>query len=195
MIEGQAEFGLELTPVTIERLADYFELVLEHNTFLHLVGPCTPEEFAVRHILESMTLLEFLPQGSSFADVGTGAGLPAIPCLIAREDLSAVLIESKGKKVRFLELAAEKLSLGGRCEIVDRQFEEAEARGVGYFTCRALDKFAEKLPGMLKHFKHARFLLFGGPRIAKVLEKHGRKFESRLMPLSNNRFLFVESRN
>ena len=94
---------MELSASSVERLADYYELVQEHNPLLHLVAPCPPEEFAVRHILESLTLLEYLPTGAKFADVGAGAGLPSIPCLLVRDDLRSVLIESKEKKARFLE--------------------------------------------------------------------------------------------
>ena len=59
----QSTFGLKLPDDAIERLADYYDLIQEHNEFLHLVGPSTPEEFATRHILESLTLLEYLPHG------------------------------------------------------------------------------------------------------------------------------------
>ena len=64
-------------------LADYYELVQANNPLLHLVAPSSPEEFAVRHVLESLALLKFLPERAKFADVGAGAGLPSIPCLIA----------------------------------------------------------------------------------------------------------------
>ena len=56
--DNQALFGTELADDAVERLADYYDLIQEHNEFLHLVAPTTPEEFATRHILESLTLLE-----------------------------------------------------------------------------------------------------------------------------------------
>src|SRR5262245_63592218 len=97
---NQAAFGIAISEEAIERLADYFELVQAGNPLLHLVAPCSAEEFATRHILESLTLLEHLPPNARFADVGAGAGLPSIPCLIARDDLRATLIESKEKNTR-----------------------------------------------------------------------------------------------
>ena len=117
---NEASFGLALSDDTLARLADYYELVIEHNPILHLVGPCSPEEFATRHILESLTLLEYLPTEARFADVGPGAGLPSIPCLIARDDLHAVLIESKEKKAQFLRATFEACGLGERAEVIDR---------------------------------------------------------------------------
>jgi len=188
---NQAEFGLKLADDAIEILADYFELVQEHTPILHLVGPSTPEEFAIRHILESLTLLEFLPLNTNFADVGTGAGLPSIPCLIVREDLKGVLIESKKKKTKFLELAADRLKLKNRVRILTRQFHESDPAECQIITCRALDKFTEKLARMLRWSMRRKLLLFGGPNLRDALETQKVRFEEKLMPLSEQRFLYI----
>ena len=58
----QAAFGIHLEATVVERLADHFDIVTEYNPLLHLTGPATPEEFAIRHVFESLTLLEFLPE-------------------------------------------------------------------------------------------------------------------------------------
>jgi 16S rRNA (guanine527-N7)-methyltransferase len=187
----QGEFGLELTEAQINKLADYFELVEEHNPLLHLVAPCSPEEFAVRHILESLTLLEYLPEGARFADVGTGAGLPSIPCLLVREDLSAVLIESKVKKTGFLQKVLAKCEIGGRAELINRQFSEIQRPDVSYVTCRALDKFVQNLPRLLKWSGDCTLLFFGGPSLRDEMARRNVRFTEKLMPLSEQRFLFV----
>jgi len=189
--DHQDAFGIELRNHAIERLADYYELVREHNPLLHLVAPCPADEFAVRHILESLTLLEHLPEGSRLADVGTGAGLPSIPCLIVRDDLHAVLIESKEKKAKFLENAIKNLGLNDKAEIVNRQFEEADPNDCKFVTCRALDKFTEKLPRLIKWSGKRRSLLFGGPTLGKTLRKCHVPFSAELMPMSRQRFLYV----
>jgi len=188
---NEAAFGLKLSDETIERLADYYDLVQEHNPILHLVGPCSAEEFAIRHMLESLTLLEHLPANARFADIGAGAGLPSIPCLVCRDDLSAVLIESKEKKTKFLELAIDRLGIGDRGEIVNKQFEEVTEKDFSYVTCRALDKFTEKLPRLLKWTGDRQFLFFGGPAIEEALVRMKQPFDMKLMPLSNQRVLFV----
>src|SRR3954454_18994581 len=140
LIDRQHEFDIDLDEQQRESLADFYDLIQEHNPILHLVGPCSPEEFATRHILESLTLLKHLPADATIADVGTGAGLPSIPCLLARNGMSAVLIESKLKKVSFLKEALPALGLRERAVVIGRQFEEAEAGDAGFVTCRALDK-------------------------------------------------------
>ena len=189
----RSAFGLELPDVAIERLADYYELVQEHNPILHLVGPSSPEEFAIRHILESLTLLEHLPQNAKFADVGTGAGLPSIPCLIVREDLRALLIESNEKKTKFLDLAIQKLDLSRRASVITRQFHEIDPADCQLVTCRALDKFTEKLPRLLKWTMRRRLLLFGGENLKTALQENRVRFTQRLMPLSEQRFLYVST--
>src|SRR5690606_6592464 len=127
-----------------ERLFLFFNIVQRENALLHLVAPGTIDDFVVRHILESLFLLPFLPENAKFADVGTGAGLPSIPCLLVRDDLSATLIESKEKKSRYLEAAIAELNIAGRAAVIDRQFEETTP-DAGFVTCRALDKFTKKL--------------------------------------------------
>lgn len=191
MRSRQGEYGLELKDEVIGRLADYYEVVQEHNPILHLVAPSTAEEFATRHVLESLTLLEYLPENARFADVGAGAGLPSVPCLIARDDLSAMLIESKEKKTNFLEEAAEKLDFGDRVQIVNRQFDEVTPEGFSYVTCRALDKFTEKLPRLLKWAKGRTLLFFGGNNLREALTKQKLEFTEKLMPMSEQRFLFI----
>lgn len=187
----QPVFNLTLSETNILALTEYDELVQKHNEILHLVAPCSPEEFAVRHVLESLTVLAFLPENSSFADVGTGAGLPAIPCLIVRDDLRGVLIESKLKKADFLQEALTKCNLDTRAEIINRQFEEVQKPDTSYILCRALDKFTKKLPKLLKWSAASDLLLFGGNALRDELRKNGVNFTENLLPMSEQRYLFI----
>ncbi len=191
---NQQNFDISLTAEKQNELADYYEFVQKHNEILHLVAPCSPEEFTVRHILESLTLLEFLPKNAKFADIGAGAGLPSIPCLIVREDLHGVLIESKLKKVSFLRQVLVECNLENRAEILDRQFEELPKSGVSFVLCRALDKFTQKLPKLLKWSGDCDLLLFGGNNLRGELQQNGVKFQEKLMPMSEQRFLFISKR-
>ena len=187
----QPVFGIELTEANISALVDYYALINEYNAILHLVAPMSAEEFAIRHILESLTLLKYLPPKTRFADVGTGAGLPSIPCLLVRDDLKAVLIESKEKKVNFLKTAVKTLGLSSRVQVVNRQFEEIDPGNCEYVTCRALDKFTEKLPRLLKWSMRRGLLLFGGNNLKEALKNQKVKFDVKLMPSSEQRFLFI----
>ena len=187
----QKTFDIDLSHASVESLADYYDLVQQNNLLLHLVAPCSSNEFAVRHVLESLTLLEHLPQKARFADVGAGAGLPSIPCLLVREDLSAKLIESKQKKSRFLDLAVGRLGLTARATVINSQFYETDIGDCHYVTCRALDSFTERLPRLLKWAKGKSLLLFGSDNLASALTKSGQAFDQQLIPLSERRFLLI----
>ncbi len=191
LLAEQSAFGLDLYDEQITRLEALHSLILEHNPILHLVGPCSDKEFAVRHVLESLSLLKHLPIKATVADIGTGAGLPSLPCLLVREGLNAILIESKEKKVKFLEESIDRLGLTGRVRLINKQFEETEAGEARFVTCRALDKFTKKLPRLLKWSGDRGLLFFGGENLAAELQANRVKFVQELMPLSERRYLFV----
>ncbi|HVF47450.1 MAG TPA: RsmG family class I SAM-dependent methyltransferase [Pyrinomonadaceae bacterium] len=191
LLTHQQAFGLLLSGEHITRLTGYYELVQENNPVLHLVAPCTPEEFAVRHILESLMLLEHLPRNSTFADVGAGAGLPSIPCLLVRDDLKALLIESKERKAAFLEKAVLSIGIADRTSVVNRQFSETDPAGCDIITCRALDRFTMRVPRMLKWAGPRTMLLFGGKNLEHAIQEQRKLYSRYLMPLSDQRFLFV----
>ena len=186
LISNMASFDLDLSPETVTQLAEYYSLLTRWNDRLHLVAPCTPEEFAVRHVLESLLLLKHLAGNASVADVGSGGGLPIIPCLIARPDLEATLIESSQKKVVFLREVLNRLGL--RAEIIARPFEDVPAPPVSFVTCRALDRFMEKLPALMNWApRGSTLLLFGGDALGNQLKN----FEQILIPKSERRYLFL----
>ena len=115
------------------------------------------------------------------------SGSPSIPCLVARDDLGAVLIESKEKKTNFLREVIDALEV--KAEVINRQFSEIEPPNVEYIVCRALDRFVNNLPRLLKWAKKRKLLLFGGPTLMAELDKLGRKYSGKLMPLSDQRYL------
>ena len=187
-------FGVSLSTEKIFNLAKYYELIEKHNAQLHLVAPSDTETFVTRHILESLYAEKFLPKNAKFADLGTGAGLPAVPLLIARKDLRGVLVESKLKKANFLEEVLAECKLQDRAEILDRQFEELPKPDVSCVLCRALDKFTQKLPRILKWSGNCTLLFFGGNALREEVQKNGVKYEQKLLPLSEQRFLFISQK-
>ena len=187
LISSQSVFEVDLSAEAHTKLSAYYSLLTRWNARLHLVAPCSPEEFATRHVLESLMLLKHLPQEAKIADIGSGAGLPIIPCLIARPDLHATLIESSQKKSVFLR---ETLNTVGRtATIIAKPFEEVPTPEVSFVTCRALDQFVEKLPEIMEWApRRSSLLLFGGETLR---EKLSRETLSIKIPLSERRFLFV----
>ena len=186
LVSNMGSFNLDLPAETITRLGEYYSLLTRWNDRLHLVAPCSPEEFAVRHVLESLLLLRYLPSNATVVDIGSGGGLPIIPCLIARPDLEATLIESSQKKVVFLREALNRLGL--RAVVLAQRFEDVSPPPVSFVTCRALDQFMQKLPALINWAPSgSTLMLFGGEALGKQLKN----FEQILIPRSEKRYLFL----
>jgi 16S rRNA (guanine527-N7)-methyltransferase len=186
----QARISVEAT----ERLSEYYLLLTKWNPRLHLVAPCSPREFATRHVLESLMLLPHLPQNATVADVGSGAGLPIIPCLIARPDIRATLIESSKKKAVFLREALNRTETTS-ATVIAKLFEETATPDVSVITCRALEQFTAKLPKLIEWSPQAiTLLLFGGEELRKSIAEQGLSYSAVHLPNSTRRFLFVINR-
>jgi len=187
-----ASYAVTLTAPALAGLAIYYELLDLWNARVHLVAPCSPEEFATRHILESLVLLKHLRANARVAEVGAGAGLPIIPCLIVRSDLSAILIEASQKKAVFLREALNQTGTAARAKVISERFENFAAPPADFVTCRALERFEEMLPHLLAWAPaKATLLLFGGKRLGTRIESLGFASTSELMPRSKGRFLFI----
>ncbi len=188
-------FDVELTEEIISGLKEYYETVFSWNAALHLIAPCSPAEFAVRHVLESMVALRFLHEGARVADVGSGAGLPVIPCLIARKDLRATLIEATTKKAVFLREVLKRVVGRDRARVINQRFEEVQTPEADFITCRALERFSEKIPDLVMWSAPAHtLLLFGGESIREAIERLSLPYTDIILPESERRFLFVVKR-
>jgi 16S rRNA (guanine527-N7)-methyltransferase len=107
---GLEAMRLALPGPAQSRLLDYLELLALWNRAYNLTGVRDPLEMVARHLLDSLAMLPYV-RGTSLADLGSGAGLPGIPLAIARPGLQVTLIDSNGKKTRFLREARRTLSL------------------------------------------------------------------------------------
>lgn len=189
---GGATFGLTIRDSDLQALTDYYSLVMKWNERLHLVAPCSPREFAIRHVLESLLLLRHLPLNASIVDVGSGAGLPSIPCLLVRDDLKATLIESSQKKGVFLQEALRAVRPADRAQLTVARFENIPSPRADFVTCRALDRFEDALPRLVQWApSNATLLLFAGHGVRKRIESLFSNVQVELIPQSEQRFLII----
>ncbi len=195
-LKNQAtNFRISLTASQLDSLSKYYQILNAWNSRLHLVAPSSPKVFATRHVLESLLLLDYLPEGARVADIGSGAGLPIIPCLISRPDIHAVLIEASKKKAIFLREALNETATSGRASVIAERFENLEPPEVGFVTARALERFEQILPQLLSWAPTpGKLLLFGGEGLGKKIEDSGFGASKALIPKSQKRFLFVISK-
>lgn len=130
---GIAALGLELPGMAVDRLLDYQALLQRWNAAYNLTAVREPEQMISRHLLDSLAILPYV-RGASLADLGTGPGLPGIVLAIAAPGRQILLVDSNGKKVRFLREAIRSLKLEGvsavqsRVEAVEGQFDCVTAR-------------------------------------------------------------------
>lgn len=191
-----ARMGAQLDAEATGRLREYYEQVSRWNVRLHLVAPCSPTEFATRHVVEALFAVPYFPADARVADVGSGAGLPIIPCLIVRPDLQATLIESSAKKSIFLRETLRSIAPRSNAVIVNRRFEMTETPAVDVITCRALDRFMEKFPSLV-HWSppSSTLLFFGGHSLRQQIEAAGLPFSTVHLPESEQRYLFIVKRD
>ncbi|MDE2154730.1 MAG: 16S rRNA (guanine(527)-N(7))-methyltransferase RsmG [Xanthomonadaceae bacterium] len=130
---GIAGLGLTLPAEAVPRLLDYQALLERWNAAYNLTAVRDAAEMITRHLLDSLAILPHV-QGATLADLGTGPGLPGIPLAIAVPGREILLVDSNGKKVRFLREAIRALKLDGvravqsRVEDVQGQFDCITAR-------------------------------------------------------------------
>jgi 16S rRNA (guanine527-N7)-methyltransferase len=190
------DFGIELTGAQVELLSDYYESLLKWNERLHLVAPCSPEQFAIRHVLESLLLLTHLSPGATVLDVGSGGGLPIVPCLLVREDLRVTLIESSKRKTVFLREALRLMKSAERAQVINARFEEVEFPPSDFMTCRALDRFSQLLPQLIQRVHpKTTMLLFAGEMLRQQIQSLIPSAASERLPHSEKRFLVIACQN
>ncbi|GAB4191547.1 MAG: 16S rRNA (guanine(527)-N(7))-methyltransferase RsmG [Wenzhouxiangellaceae bacterium] len=107
---GLAQLKMNLAPGQHDQLLEYLELLLHWNRAYNLIAVAPRDVLVARHLLDSLAVLPYL-QGESAADLGTGAGLPGIPLAIAAPERRWMLVDSAGKRIRFLRHVCRELEL------------------------------------------------------------------------------------
>ncbi len=141
--ENLTLLGVTLAPDRLEALDRYAGLLVEWNRKMNLTAITSPQGIAVLHFADSLALLPLLPPtpGARLIDVGTGAGFPALPLLIARPDLQVTLLDGLNKRLTFLQAVLTELGLtaqlcharaeeAGRDPALRERFDLATARAV-----------------------------------------------------------------
>ena len=108
--QGMEQMGQAITESEQDRLAGYLRLLLKWNSAYNLTAVRDPQEMVVRHLLDSLSVLPYI-SGQALLDAGTGPGLPGIPLAIMQPGRRFTLLDSNGKKIRFVRQAALELEL------------------------------------------------------------------------------------
>ncbi len=127
--ETKAAFGLMLTPAQAEACERYAALLTEWNERVNLTAIRAPEEVRRKHFLDSFSCVQaFSKPPESLVDVGSGAGFPGLALKILYPDLRLTLVESVGKKAKFMELVVQELGLKNVTVLAKRAEEVGQDR-------------------------------------------------------------------
>ncbi len=167
--DGARAIGVELDEPRAAKLITHLDLLDEWGERMNLTAIRERDQQLTKHVLDSLSVLPFL-RGTRVADVGSGAGFPGIPLAVVAPALHFTLIESTGKKCRFLERVRDQLGLAN-VEVVQSR-AEAHKPAARYDTviARAVGPLAELV-------RYAGHLVAGGGRL---LAMKGRYPESEL---------------
>ena len=142
---GVTRLGLDVPANVIDSLITYMELLKEWSGTYNLIAPKERDFLLARHVLDSLSIAKWLKDGS-LLDVGTGAGLPGLPLAIVKPDMQATLLDSAGKKIRFIRHVGRTLKIANIHPLHQRVEDLDQDQAFANITSRAfasLKAFAE----------------------------------------------------
>ena len=160
--EGVGKLQLDLPSGAEQALLDYLALLLKWNAAYNLTAVRDPEQMVIKHLLDSLSILPHV-QGKTLIDVGTGAGLPGFVLALVKPDLQVTLLDSNGKKIRFLRQAIADLGVKN-AEAVQSRVEEFE-KTFDLVTSRAFATLTDMVQGSAQLLSESgEFLAMKGVR-------------------------------
>jgi len=181
MKKGFYEAGIDLTEEQIRLFQLFYELLRETNNKFNLTSILDEKEVAIKHFVDSVLCVKAIPffDGMSLIDAGTGAGFPGIPLKICLPGLKVTLVDSQGKKVKFLTRVINETGLKNieaihaRIEDLGRKQKFRENYDVA--TARALARLRVLAEYCLPLVKVGGiFLAMKGPEINEEVAEAGR---------------------
>jgi 16S rRNA (guanine527-N7)-methyltransferase len=124
--QGLIDIALPLDEAQVDKLLDYLVLLGKWNKSYNLTAITDPVKMLSYHLLDSLAIFDAVKSAGTALDVGTGAGLPGLPLAIAMPDSKWTLLDSNGKKTRFLQQAVAQCNISN-AEVVQSRVEDYHA--------------------------------------------------------------------
>ena len=145
--EGLQQLGLQASSLQQSKLLEYLDLLERWNKIYNLTAIRDSQRMVAYHLLDSLSIASAIPLDARCIDIGTGAGLPGIPLAILREDTHWLLLDSNGKKTRFVQQAIAALGLE-KVKVVQTRLEDYHADSAfDVIVSRAFASLADFITG------------------------------------------------
>lgn len=151
LVKGINKQKLDLSDDKIDQLLAYHALLVKWNKAYNLTAVRDPEAMIGRHLLDSLSILQHI-DGDRILDVGTGPGLPGIPLAICYPEKDLTLLDSNGKKTRFLTQSKIELGLKN-IKPVQTRIEAYEDEPFDAITSRAFATLKDMVDGSIHLLK------------------------------------------
>ena len=192
--------GIVLDSIQIEKLAQFEEKVIETNEKFNLTNITTEPDFTIKHIIDSLVGIPYIPEGAKLLDIGTGAGFPSMPIAISRPDLKVEAIDSTEKKIGFVNQSAKELGVSNIKAMSIRAEEMPKDKKYDCIVARAVAALPILLElampiinvgGLFIAYKATEDELKDSANALKVLNSKVEKTVSLTLPNGDNRCLII----
>jgi 16S rRNA (guanine527-N7)-methyltransferase len=165
LCEGAELMNISLSDKQIQQLLRYLSLILKWNRIYNLSAIRDPIESVKKHLLDSLSIIHFVQPGL-LLDVGSGAGLPGIVIAIMKPETEVFVLDSVGKKCRFMQAVKSELALENLIVVNSRVESFKSKKSFSQITSRAFAE-ASKTIQLTKHLleENGRYLLMKGSNI------------------------------
>ena len=147
LTSGLDALSLELSDMQQQQLVDYVVMIDKWNKAYNLTSVRDPKQMMVKHILDSLAIVPYLSDSAdeNIIDVGTGPGLPGMPLAIAFPNKSFTLLDSLGKRVRFMTQCVHSLKLTNVTPVQSRVEEHNGEKSYDIVLSRAFASLKDML--------------------------------------------------
>ena len=132
-------FDLSLDEDSVDTLEAYYDAVVEANKEFNLTAITAKDEFVIKHLIDSLAGVPFIPENAKVIDVGSGGGFPSFPVASVRKDITMTALDSTAKKMNFVGSTAKFLGVNNLKTVVGRAEEMKDLFGAfDVVTARAV---------------------------------------------------------
>lgn len=184
--QGSQKLGLSLSDEALALLLKYQDALVLWNKAYNLTAIRDPKEMLVKHLLDSLSILNDLPEGR-LLDVGTGGGMPGMIIALCQPERQCVLLDSNGKKIRFLKQFIADLKLKNVVAVQTRVENEESINELGQFdviTSRAFASLTDFITAS-RPFMHENSIIASMKGLIPVdeIELHKNEFSCDIIEL------------